>query len=183
LTRLSVHDPPETRERQVCSSIRSQFPQSPKYFDIQRQSTAPLQSHFKVEVEQPPPPAVVPPAIEIRKDIQGPMVQKRRKENQFIRWYERRMDEHLEQPPANDAFKGVKEGYYFLNWVDDATCQAWVSINGVEGNVSWEEIKWGDMRPGSQDRFVVTEKGFPSFVAKSTWLKTYKGQKSRIVAT
>jgi len=92
------------------------------------------------------------------------------------------MNERLDQPPAKDAFKGVKEDYYFLNWVDDTTCQAWVSINDMEGDIGWEGIKWGDIRPGSQDRFVVTEKGFPSFVVRSTWLKTYKGQKSRIAA-
>ena len=149
-----------------------------KCFDMQRQNTAP-QSHFKMEMEQQPLAVVVPPAIEIRnQDIRGPMVQKRKREEQFMRWYERQMNERLDQPPPNDAFKGMEGGCIFLNWVDKATCQAWVSTNGEEGNIRWESIKWGDRRPGSEDRFVVTEKGFPSFVGKSTWLKTYKAQKS-----
>lgn len=172
LTRLSVHDPLKTKEGQVCSSTRIQILYSPKCFDIQRQDSAPL---MKVEMEQQLPADVVP----LANDIAGPMAQKRKREDRFMRWYERRKNERLEQPPANDVFKELEEGYLFLNWVDNATCQAWVSLNGEEGKICWESIKWGDRRPGSQDRFVVTEKGFPSFVGESTWFKTYKAQKSR----
>lgn len=89
-----------------------------------------------------------------------------------VRWYECKLTNRLLYPPDKAHFPGLQSDDIFVNWIGHQwECQVWQAVT-LSTLVTWVPLQWGDNREAR--RFVVTDGGFPSFVAESTWVKKYK---------
>ncbi|TFK58412.1 hypothetical protein BDN72DRAFT_865960 [Pluteus cervinus] len=79
----------------------------------------------------------------------------------------------LESPPDQTHFPDLVAEDFFVHWVSHlAQCQIWVASSvGLEAQ--WEPLKYGHQFADGR-QLVVTAKGVPSKVEKSTWEKRYR---------
>ncbi|KAF9528081.1 hypothetical protein CPB83DRAFT_366813 [Crepidotus variabilis] len=109
-----------------------------------------------------------------------------RERTESISWFEVKSLTRWEEPPAaaNDLHE-LEDEDLLINWLNSASskCQIWrFTRKETQAVGQWDRLRWGEKCDQQKThRFVITEKGLPSFVAESTWKKKYKPHTPKIL--